>query len=174
VQGLQRYGDPKLIGTVWLTKRWAVHGDSHTPSQHQAAAHTPDPTPEDTPHPTPASGWLCQSLLWAATPHQCPPLWQWTRFQRPAAAPPCRAVCMLLAKCIIRGDALSYERKPGLSHKAGFEPQSSSRSIDMLKNIRTYLTKTFPGAPEQATALIQMSKNVGRAAIAVVAVAAPL
>jgi len=25
VQGLQRYGDAKLSGTVWLAKGWAVH-----------------------------------------------------------------------------------------------------------------------------------------------------
>jgi len=31
VQELQRYGDSKLTGTVWLAKGWAVHGDSqHT------------------------------------------------------------------------------------------------------------------------------------------------
>jgi len=27
VQGLQRYGDSKINGTVWLAKGWAVHGD---------------------------------------------------------------------------------------------------------------------------------------------------
>jgi hypothetical protein len=29
VQGLQRYDDAKLNGTIWLAKGWAVHGDCH-------------------------------------------------------------------------------------------------------------------------------------------------